>query len=434
MYPVDAVKHVLMIVPFFPPMGGGGVYRPLSFVRYLPEHGWRVTVVAPRGDAFWIRDESLVATIPSDCRVVRTATWSAQGVLAAARAGGKSAPTRSSSKFAVARRAGAMLLVPDTYVGWFPFALRAALREARATAFDAVYSTSPPETSHLVGDAVRARTRLPWVADFRDPWMNLRLLDPPSAWHARVHRALEARVCAHARAVLVTTRWHEATMKESYPRANVIRIANGYDGDEARSVADVAPEARPMRIVHAGMLTQRRSATPFLEALARFFAARPEARADIEVEFVGAREDENERAVDRLALSDRVQFRASLPHDSVLQLERRAHVLLLIKHVDSRYDGLVPGKLYEYIGLARPVLALAPPGEARSLVESLRRGETADAGDVEAIAHKIRVLYDHYRSGTMERAYDLSPRPEFERARQAGELARVLDACGKGNG
>ena len=426
---MDAVKHVLMIVPFFPPMGGGGVYRSLSFVRYLPSHGWRTTVVAPRGDAFWIRDESLVAKIPADCRVVRTSTWSGQGVLSATRAKQAPSPTRSSRRFALARRVGSTLMVPDTYIGWYPFALRAALREARTTAFDAVYSTSPPETSHLVGDAVRARTGLPWVADFRDPWMNLRLLDPPSVLHARLHRAMEARVCAHASAVVVTTRWHESVLQGESPHARVVRVPNGYDGDEARSVATLAPVPRPMRFVHAGMLTQKRSAVPFLEALAMFFAQRPEARHDVEVEFVGAREDENERAAERLSLTDRVHFRASLAHDDVLRLERQAHVLLLIKHADSRYDGLVPGKLYEYVGLARPVLALAPAGEARSLVESLRRGETAGPSDVADIARKIDALYGRYRDGSLDHAYDLSPVPDLERSRQAGELARVLDAC-----
>ncbi len=418
-----------MIVPFFPPMGGGGVYRPLSFVRYLPEHGWRTTVIAPRGDAFWIQDHTLTAKIPPDCRVVRTATWSGQGVMSAARARRATSPMRSTRGFGLARRAGAALLVPDTYLGWFPFALNAALGQARATAFDAVYSTSPPETSHLVGDAVRARTGLPWVADFRDPWMNLRLFDPPTALHARVHKALEARVCAHARAVVVTTRWHQSVLEDTYPRARVVRVPNGYDGEEARSVADLVPSAHPMRIVHAGMLTQKRSAVPFLEALARVFERRPQARGDLEVEFVGAREDENERAAARLSLLDRVRFRDSLAHDEALRLERRAHVLLLIKHADSRYDGLVPGKLYEYVGLARPVLALAPEGEARSLVESLRRGETAHPGDIDAIARAIEVLYARFRDGTLERAYNLSEASDLERSRQAGALAHVLDAC-----
>jgi glycosyltransferase involved in cell wall biosynthesis len=427
---VDAVKHVLMIVPFFPPMGGGGVYRALSFVRYLPSHGWRTTVVTPRGDAFWIHDASLEARIPASCRVVRTATLSGQAMLSRARGGGAARESkRSSRRFGAARRVSAALLVPDSYVGWFPFARRAALEAARPGTFDAVYSTSPPETSHLVGEIVSARARLPWVADFRDPWMNLRLLAPASRLHARVHRAMEARVCARASAVVVTTRWHESVLRDAYPYARVVRIPNGYDGEEVRSVVALQPDAAPMRIVHAGMLTQKRSAVSFLEALARFFQRFPQARHDIDVEFVGAHEDESEHALARLSLSDRVRFRGSVQHDEVLQLERKAHVLLLIKHADSRYDGLVPGKLYEYIGMARPVLALAPVGEARSLVESLRRGETADPAHVEGIMDKIEVLYRHFKNGTLDRAYDLSPAPELERERQALELAHVLDRC-----
>jgi len=431
---VDAVKHLLMIVPFFPPMGGGGVYRSLSFVRYLPRYGWRTTVVAPRGDAFWIRDPTLVDKIPPECRVRRTSTLSGQAVLATVRGGreGARSQTRSSRGFGWARRASAALLLPDSYVGWFPFALRAALKEAGS--FDAVYSTSPPETSHLVADAVRARTGLKWIADFRDPWMNLRLLEPPSALHARLQRALEARVCERADVVVVTTRWHESVLRDAYPRCRVERVPNGYDGEEVSQVSSLSPARHPMRFIHAGMLTQKRSAVPFLEALSAFFARRPDARGDVEVDFVGAREDENERAVARLSLGDRVRFRTSLAHDDVLRLERQAHVLLLIKHMDSRYDGLVPGKLYEYVGLARPILALAPAGEARSLVETLRRGESVEPHDVEGIARKIDLLYGRFRDGTLDGSYDLSAVPQLERSRQAGALARILDACVAGKG
>lgn len=425
---VDAVKNLLMIVPFFPPMGGGGVFRPLSFVRYLPQHGWHTTVVAPRGDAFWIRDDSLLDAVPAECRVIRTATWSGQRMVSAWRGGRSTGPSRSSRGFGRARRLGSAVLIPDTYIGWYPFALRAALREAKTNRYDAVYSTSPPETSHLVGDRVHARTRLPWLADFRDPWMNLRLLEPPSALHERFHRALEAKVCTHANAVVVATRWHESVLQHAYPSARVERISNGYDGDEVRSVESLLPPRTPMRFVHAGMLTQRRTAVAFLEALARVFQRRPEARDYVRVELVGAREDENEHAVSRLGLGDVVELRATVAHSDVLRTERQAHVLLLIKHADSRYDGLVPGKLYEYLGLRRPVLALAPEGEARALVESARRGETAPPDDVEAIAGKIAVMVDHYRNGTLETAYDLSPLPALERRQQAGALARVLDS------
>jgi glycosyltransferase involved in cell wall biosynthesis len=416
-----------MIIPFFPPMGGGGVHRPLSFVRYLPRHGWKTTVVAPEAGAYWISDPSLTERIPAACRVIRTPTWSGQGLLARAGTRGRTRPqSRSSRGFGVARRAASAVLMPDSYIGWYPFAVQAALAAVKAERFDALYTTSPPETAHLVGLAVQRRTGLPWLADFRDPWMNLHLLPPPTALHARLHRRWEARVCTTAH-VVTTTRWHEARVHECYPGARVVRISNGYDGDEARSVASITPASRPFRIVHAGTLTQRRTAVPFLEGLAEFFAARPDARDGVLVEFLGPREDDNERAVERLGVQSSVRFRDTVPHSETLRVERAAHVLLLIKHADPRYDGLVPGKLYEYIGLRRPVLALVPPGEAKDLVVGLRRGATAHPAATDEIARAIGELFDRYRDGSLESACDLSERPELERSRLAGELAGALD-------
>jgi glycosyltransferase involved in cell wall biosynthesis len=418
------VKHVLMIIPFFPPMGGGGVYRPLSFVRYLPASGWRVTVVTPRGDAFWIRDESLLERVPADTRIVRTRTWSGQAVL---RRGGSGGQSRSSRGFGLLRRVASAVMIPDSYIGWYPFAVRAAQEVLRAGDVDAIYSTSPPETAHLVARSLHRRTRLPWVADFRDPWMNLHLLDLPSRAHAAVHRRLERSVCRHAH-VVVTTAWSEELIRRGVAAARVTRIPNGYDGTEAERVADLAaPPDGPMRIMHAGMLTQKRSAVPFLEALRAFLDRRPDARGGIEVEFAGAREDENDRALQRLQLGEWVRFVDTIPHAEALRRERTAHVLLLIKHADLRYNGLVPGKLYEYVGLARPILALVPPGEARELVASLRRGEAVPPDDMAGISLAIEKMYDRHRAGTLDTQYDLSERPELERSRLAKNLAALLD-------
>jgi glycosyltransferase involved in cell wall biosynthesis len=421
-----------MIIPFFPPMGGGGVHRPLSFVRYLPQHGWKTTVVTPEAGAYWISDPTLTERIPAACRVIRTRTLSGQSLLTRAGSPGRTrSQTRSSFGFGVARRAASAVLMPDSYVGWYPFALQAALAAAKAERFDVLYSTSPPETAHLVGLAVQRRTGLPWLADFRDPWMNLHLLPPPTGLHARLHRSWEARVCTTAH-VVTTTRWHEARVRAGYPDAHVARISNGYDGDEARSVASITPASRPFRIVHAGTLTQRRTAVPFLEGLAAFLATRPDARDEIHVEFLGPREDDNERAVARLGLRASVSFRDTVPHAETLRVERSAHVLLLIKHADPRYDGLVPGKLYEYIGLRRPVLALVPPGEARDLVTGLRRGLTANPTATDEIARAIGELFDRHRGGTLESECDLSERPELERSRLAGDLAAAFDElCGR---
>ena len=107
-----------------------------------------------------------------------------------------------------------------------------------------------------------------------------------------------------------------------------------------------------------------------------------------------------------------------------MKLERCSHILLLIKHVNPDYDGIVPGKLFEYIGVQRPILALVPDGEARDHIERLRKGVVAAQDDIEAIAIKIGDLYGRYETGTLDDAFDLSPAPQFDRASLAGDLAR----------
>jgi glycosyltransferase involved in cell wall biosynthesis len=431
------MKNVLMIIPFFPPMAGGGVYRPLSFVKYLGRYGWRPSVLTMDSSSYWIGDASLLAEIPPDCPVLRTKTMSGQAVLSrlrqrpapSAREG--RAQVRSSRRFGFLRKLGAAALVPDTYIGWYPFAVREGLAMLRAGSFDAVYSTSPPETSHLIALRLSAVSGLPWIADFRDPWMNLHLLAPPTSLHRRAHRTLERRVCERASAVVVTTPWHRDRLAAAYPHmAPVELIRNGYDPDDIESVREVAPSEDSFQIVHAGMLTQKRSAVSFLEGLKLFLDGTPGAREKCRAIFLGPRESENDEAASALGLSDVASFRDTAPHAETLKIERSSHILVLIKHANPLYDGLVPGKLYEYIGVGRPILAVAPEGEAAAIVRRHRRGEVVPHDDPAKIAGALAAMYAAYRAGTLDAAYDLSPVADYRRDVLAGRLAERLDAIG----
>jgi glycosyltransferase involved in cell wall biosynthesis len=426
----NACKQLLMIVPFFPPSGGGGVHRPLGFVKYLEKFGWRTTVVAPRADAFWIADRSLLDQVPPSCSVYRTETLSGQFILS--RLGrkkpvGEGAQVRSSSRFSRLRKLGAWTLVPDTYLGWYPFAVRMGQRLLARHGFDAIYSTSPPETAHLIGRKLHKLSALPWVADFRDPWMNLYLLPVPTPVHAWLHRRHERAVCTAA-SVIVTSRWHEELLRGRYPGLRDIRlIPNGYDHEKFEAYRDCEPPRDEFRILHAGMLTQKRSAIPFLNGLKVFLDREPEARERCRVVFVGPRESENERHVDVLGLSSIVEFRDSVPHPESLKLECSSHILLLLKHTDPAYHGIVPGKLYEYLGAGRPILALTPEGEARDTVVRRRRGEVAPQHDEDAIAGRIALMYDKYKKGSLDSDYDLSAVGDCTREESAGQLADYLD-------
>jgi glycosyltransferase involved in cell wall biosynthesis len=415
-----------MIVPFFPPVSGGGVFRPLSHVKYLDRYNWRTTVIAPKEDAFWVRDETLLEEVPASCRIIRTNSLSGQAVLSRLRRSGlgdRKTQVRSTRGFQWLRRLGNTFLIPDTYIGWYPFAVRAAKRALGSEHFDAIYSTSPPETSHLIGLKLHRISALPWVADFRDPWINLYRFAPPSSPHRMLYEKLQSKICSRA-GVVVASKWNlELLEKKHSPIRHIKYISNGYDGEKLEGIFSLSPPREPFTILHAGMLSENRSAVPFIRALKLFCDRRPQIRGKCRVIFLGPREDENEATVRELSLADVVHFRDSTSHRETLHMERSSHILMLI----NPYPEIVVGKLYEYIGVRRPILALLPDGEGKELVRSYRRGETAPMHDPERIAEKIGVMYEKYADETLEESYDLSPLPQFDRRHLAGEMAEFLD-------
>lgn len=448
------MRHVLVVSHFFPPMGGGGVQRVTKMVKYLEECGWRATVVCGRPEDYWMRDDTLVADVPASARVVRVGGASGLGVLrrvggrggrggrgrrAAGTAGATAAATvapaarRSARLFAVLRRATAWTLVPDSYVGWRAFARRAALETLRADPADAILSSSPPETNHLVGLDLHHATGLPWLVDFRDPWFALHLHPAPTAWHRARHAALERRVLRTAAACTVTTTWLRDLVRRQagagaglLARLHVIR--NGFDPADfaaAGAPAPMAPPA-PLTLLHTGMLTLTRSAAGLLHGLQHLHAQQPATRGRIHVTFLGARESDNDAQIAKLGLGDCVRMRDYVPHADAIAAMRAADVLLLIKHTAPRFTGLIPGKLYEYMGADRPILALVPPSEAADLVRGLDWGEVAPPDDATAIAAALAKLLAHHDAGTLGQAYARRSRERFDRRTQAHDLAALL--------
>jgi glycosyltransferase involved in cell wall biosynthesis len=424
------VRHLLLVSHFFPPMGGGGVQRVTKFVKYLAPQGWRVTVLAGRPEDYWMRDETLLEDVPATARVVRTAAASGLGVWRRLPGAGTSGTSRRSSRlFGSLRRAAAWCLVPDSYVGWRPFALRAARALLQEDPPLALMSSGPPETNHLVALQLHRDTGLPWLADFRDPWFGLHLHPAPTAWHRARHARWERTVLREANAVVATTTWLGDLLAARAPgAARVHVIRNGYDpADFATAPPAAAAPGGRLRLVHTGMLTLTRSAAGLLQGLRQLRQTHPELRDAFAVELVGARESANDELVQRLGLADCVHLRDYVPHRQAIEAMREADVLVLIKHVEPRFRGLVPGKLYEYMGAGRPILALVPPSEAADLVRDGGWGEVAPPDDVASIAAALLRLLQHRRAGSLHTVYPCRGRQQFERPAQAGELAALLD-------
>jgi glycosyltransferase involved in cell wall biosynthesis len=425
-------RRALVLAYFYPPLAGGGVHRVLSFTRHLPAAGWDCTVVCAGAEDYWVRDPSLLAGVPAGTEVLRVpggtplASWlrvrRGVGVTATAR--------RPRGAFALVRGLADLVLLPDPYVGWARRAARVARRRIAAGGIDVVLTSSPPDSAHLAGLELARDTRLPWVADFRDPWIGLHFLRPPTPWHAARQRVMERAVVTGADLVLAASRTHLDDLRALEPR-RLEWLPNGYE-----PAADTATPERHDRftMVFTGNSFHMRQTEVFLRGLAEWLHGQPEIRPRVRVVIAGPFESGQRACARSLGLDDVVDFPGPLPHRETRALQTGADLLLLWKPDGPGYRTMVPGKTYEYLDAGRPVLALlARDDEAAGLVADAG-ADRVEPGDAAGVTETLRRRYQAWqREGPA-----VARRPAWidhhTREALAGRLAGMLDTLVKGHG
>lgn len=411
------MKRLAIIAHQFPPMGGATYIRMVKFSRYLPQFGWRPTVITA-GAGFAIKsDTSLLDQLPPEVRIVRTSTPPVPNA--------PHAPTLPFLRGKPRRMARAILeatdraWIPDKAVRWNRRAIAEFEREHSTEPFQAILTTSPPHSTHLIGLELRRRHHVPWVVDFRDGWSGNPLYDWRLPPFRRMVRGLQDRVLAHADAVIATTAPIMGTLGN--PKHGRV-VANGFDPADLAGLKPM--QLRGPSIVHCGSLNEIRSPDPFLRGFARFKATNA---APVHAHFFGPFPDGSRELLKRLGLEDSVILHPSVSHREALAAQLAADVLLLIQSKEIGGDTAIPGKLYEYLAARRPILVVASSGPAATLVGSLNAGLVADPDRPDQVAQAlVSLLSDDGISGALQ-TMDLS---KFDRRAQAHELARILDQVG----
>jgi glycosyltransferase involved in cell wall biosynthesis len=421
--------RVLLIAFYFPPAGGGGVQRTLKFCRYLPEFGVDVDVLAPSDPKWFARDEPLMKAIPAETTVHRARfigpASTSKNDAAAHQEGWRRAAAQ-------ARYAGSRALIPDKTLPWAATAVPAGIKIVRDRKIDAILTTSPTNSTHLIGEAISTATRRPWIADFRDPWLS----HPHRAYEragVRAKRSVERHmarsVIRRADAVTAVTDAIAAEAHELDPtsRRRTTVIPNGSDFDD---FADLSYEpGERMVITHAGAFFGRRSPRPVLGAVKELLTRRPELREKLLLRFVGDLRDTDREWAQTLGIDGAWEETGFLPYAEALEAQRAADaLLLLIPDADGRGDVVVSGKVFEYLAAGRPILAAVPPnGVAADLIRRTGAGEVVDGEDDEALEATIERLYDRWAAdGLPDVELPAAEREALSRRTRSRELADVI--------
>ena len=426
------MKRVLVITYYWPPGGGSGVQRWLKFVKYLPEVGWTPTVVTPEDPEHPVLDPSLEAEVPDEVDVIRRPIrepYSVYKRLMGQRgdervvSGFLSEEKRPSAKQRLSMWVRGNLFIPDPRRFWVGPTSRYLISYLRENPVDAIVSTGPPHSMHLVALAVHRATGTPWLADFRDPWTNIDFYSSLmlSGWADRKHRALEREVVTTASKVVVVTPSMQREFAELGAREPVL-IPNGYDEADLPPAGSV-PVDDTFTIVHVGLLNRDRDHAAFWQALSALCARRSDVAAALRVRFVGKVDHSAREAAAAAGLADRLEVIDYLPHAEVVAHQRRARVLYLPINRTPNAKGIVTGKLFEYLAADRPVLCVGPPdGDAAAILVESGAGVTLDFDDVSGIERWLEARFD---GGAESTGRDVS---RYSRRVLTGELARVLES------
>ena len=433
------MRRVLIVTYYWPPSGGSGVQRWLKFAKYLPPHGWQPVIAAPEGADYPVVDESLASDVPPEAEVLRfpirepyglyrRLTGAPRGDVRAAPAGVDGGGPGLFKRLANWVRGN--LFVPDPRVWWVRPTSRALIRYLREHAVDALVTTGPPHSAHLIGRHLkRAYPTLPWVMDVRDPWsqFDVHLAFGPGRRAREKNAALERACLAECDLVLGTSP-SMPTHLEPFDQRKYACVTNGYDAADFGEVAAPKRAAGKFHLYHTGLLGANRNPEAVWAALAQLARGNAGFGESLHVHLVGNVDAAVEMSLARHPeLAGKWTVTPWLPHDELLARYADADAFLLCPNRSDNARGQINGKLFEYLAARRPILHVGPfDADNTRLLDETHAGLTVPPGDVDAARQAIEEIYSG-RFSASPHALPPGAAAPFERRALTRQLARLLD-------
>jgi glycosyltransferase involved in cell wall biosynthesis len=421
------MPKVLLITYHYPPSRAIGGLRPHGLAKYLPDYGWETVVLTPAMPGGKRPGEHIIETGNRDV----LQQWKARLGLNPGRELHKQLhlplSTKADTRLLHTRAIDWLkrwLAYPDPTKGWIPFADEAIQEFAKRERVDAILSTSPPESCHLI--AARAKTVLgvPWIADFRDLWTQNMAEQKHSSLPLRVR--LEKKTLARADVlVTVSAPWAER-LRGRYPNKPIETVTNGFDPEDF--VDRPARLTKTFSITYAGQLYEgKRDPSPLFEVVAELVQARLMDPDLVRIRFYGQPEPWLSPLIARYGLQNVVELHGVIARSEALQREMESQVLLMLGWNDPLETGQHTGKLFEYFGAARPIIALG--GGRGVLTEALEEtGAGVHALSREQLRESLLAMYKQFlRDGNLTYPADQEALERYDHPHMAARFAEILN-------
>jgi len=427
----------LLISAHFPPYAPAAATRAPKLAQYWRAHGHDVRVLAAYRPKFPpILDAGLPAEIITYAPMTDVNDWPGtawrrlRGLFAKPvprHSGGETpAPAPNGAAPGGLRRGLDWLYrqltnVPDQHVGWVRPAIAAGADIIAGWRPDMIYVTAPPHAAFLVGASLSRRHAIPWVAEYRDAWVTNGYYD--GAWFRKpFEMALERWTLASASGIVGLTETTARTLGLYHKKPAAVAM-NGFDPADFAGPPPPPLDPKHLSVLYAGSIyVGKRDPSVLFQAMARLGQDGKRVRVHFYMDHGGNVTD----LAKRHGVADQVTVHAPVPHARILEIERAADVLLLLRWDDPAEDGVIAGKLFEYIGARRPILSIGgTTGEAVDIIRRENLGLVSK--DVDEVAAQLAAWLQ--AKASLARLPDLdNPRAgDYARARQFDRLQLFLE-------
>ena len=430
------MKRVLIITYYWPPSGGSGVQRWLKMSKYLPENAWQPVIYTAEDAEYPVEDPSLEKDVAPETEVIRrpiVEPYSFYKKFLGIKKGEKvkagfinegAKKTGWKENLSVWLRGN--LFIPDARCWWIKPSVKYLTRYLKEHPVDAIISTGPPHSMHLIARALHKKFNIPWVADFRDPWTDIDFYKDLKLTRCadRKHHRLENQVLTEATRV-VTVGWDCAKGLESHGAKDVIVITNGYDFDcpileTDENLSQRQQETSLFTMSHIGIIGANRNPETFWQAIA-------ELDLSIKIRLIGQVDNSVLESIKRNNIEKYVEIISYIPHNQVIEEQKKSDVLLLFVNNTPNAKGILTGKLFEYMASGRPILCIGPEnGDSARILNETQTGVTIGFDDKEKMKSVILDLYKKYQENQLV-TNDIQAVEKYSRRNLTKDFVNILN-------
>ena len=430
------MKRVLIITYYWPPSGGSGVQRWLKMSKYLPENGWQPVIYTAEDAEYPVEDPSLEQDVAPEAEVIRrpiVEPYTFYKKFLGMKKGEKvkagfinEGVKKSGWKESLSIWLRGNLFIPDARCWWIKPSVRYLSKYLKDHPVDAMISTGPPHSMHLIAKALHKKFNITWVADFRDPWTDVFYFDSLKLTKCSVkkHKKLENQVIMEADKV-VTVSWHGAADMKALGATNVDVITNGYDEECAQNGNQIV-DNKQFTVSYTGVLLPNESFVIW-DAFKEVCDENVEFAKLLKINLIGHIDASVREYISAKGLNAKVNNIEYMQHSQVLEYQRKSDLLLLLIPRAKKAECIMTGKLFEYLAAGRPVLAVGPAdGDAAKVLSETDCGATADYDDKSKMKS---IIIDYYNKCIDNQRIKINKNEveKYSRRNLAKEYATILD-------